>query len=114
MPLKTVLLLSFFLDDPVVLVHCCSDELYCHWQCLTLYATLQYCEVDVAGDLGEHLVLCEADNPRASHRAWLDGQAASDVAGWHDSMPTIISLHAPLCNALSLSKGVLSPCGDIS
>ena len=31
---------------------------------LQLYATL-HCEVDVGRDLGEHLVVGEADNPRA-------------------------------------------------
>ena len=70
---------------------------YQYWQCFTLYVLMwpffaTYCELRVARDLGEHLVLGDADNPGAlphwaSHRAGLDGVAACDVvAGWHDGM----------------------------
>ena len=59
----------------------------------------------------------EADNPHWASRTVqaLMALAASDVAGWHDSQPPIISLHAPLCSSLSLSlqRGAVSLQGHI-
>ena len=73
-----------------------------------------YCELRVARDLGEHLVLGDADNPGAlphwaSHRAGLDGVAACDVvAGWHDGMARSSLLLPVMYRSLSLQRDAVS------